>query len=279
MAKRKDLTGLKFNRLTALYPDGNDNHGNIYWVCQCDCGNSVKVIARQLITGGTKSCGCLKREVTSKRRSVDLIGKRFGRLVVAEKIGSKNGCIYWRCLCDCGNTVITKTSYLNNGDTKSCGCLQKDRVHQHNAELSTHNQTGTRLYGVWTGIKTRCLNPYVKSFAAYGGRGITICNEWLGEHGFENFSRWATENGYDKNAEYSECTIDRIDVNGNYEPSNCRWANAKTQSQNRRNVKLYTFNGESHTVPEWVEITGEKYQTVRWRLQNNKSPYGTKVKV
>lgn len=129
----------------------------------------------------------------------------------------------------------------------------------------------TRLYNVWKNMKVRCNNPHSKEYKYYGQRGISVCDEW---NDFNVFREWSYNNGYDENAKRGECTLDRIDVNKNYDPSNCRWVNMKTQCANRRewgtdthnHEKItWTFNGETHTVAEWSEITGIKEKVLRSR--------------
>lgn len=139
--------------------------------------------------------------------------------------------------------------------TRSCGCLHRERVRKH-------GKRHTRLYSIWLNMHDRCCNINNKCYSDYGGRGITICDEWLND--FMSFHNWAMNNGYQENL-----TIDRIDVNGNYEPNNCRWADMKTQNRNKRNNKNYTINGETHCLKEWCEILNLNYGKVKDRL--NKS--------
>lgn len=168
---------------------------------------------------------------------VDLTGQRFNRLTVVEQvesyvspIGNKQS--RWLCQCDCGNTVICTTGNLKKGDCQSCGCLGKEH---RTLAITTHGHRHSRLYGVWCNMKNRCYNPNVKCFKYYGGRGITVCDDWKSD--FQKFYDWAMNNGYDAEAPYGACTLDRIDVDGNYEPNNCRWADAKTQANNTRKQK------------------------------------------
>lgn len=193
---------------------------------------------------------------------IDLTGKRFGRLVVlrrTDNIGKKPA---WVCKCDCGNERIVTGSNLNSGNVQSCGCLWKEVTPEINKEKNTrHGDSHTKLHRAWTNMRYRCNNPNCREYKNYGGRGITICKEW---DSYEAFRDWALANGFD-----SGLSIDRIDVNGNYEPSNCRWVGIKAQSNNtRRNNKL-TYNNETHTIQEWSEITGINWTTIKERINRN----------
>lgn len=163
------------------------------------------------------------------RTAIPMIGKKFGRLTVIKRAGAIPGeCALYICECECGNiTHPLRGTRLRNGDTQSCGCLAKEvasKMHR------THGKTNTRLFNIWSGMRERCYRPNGSGYQYYGARGIKICQEW--EHDFEAFYEWAMANGY-----ADDLSIDRIDVNGNYEPSNCRWATIAEQNKNRRNCK------------------------------------------
>lgn len=168
-------------------------------------------------------------------RFEDLTGQRFGRLTAVRSVKGKDGRTAWVCSCDCGGETTAKPGHLKSGHTKSCGCIFTD-VMKGNRHRRTHGgapaENKTRLYHVWQDMKRRCYNPNSSIYKHYGGRGIAVCEEWKTD--FQEFRKWAQENGYNSEAPRGKCTLDRIDVNGNYEPSNCRWVDMKTQSANRR---------------------------------------------
>lgn len=192
----------------------------------------------------------------------DVAGQRFGRLVALEPVGrTKAGYIIWRCKCDCGNEKEVSIKDLGRG-TSSCGCYSKE---VHDKIRTKHGKSRSRIYCVHTAMMMRCYNPNTCEYQNYGGRGIEVCDEW---HDFETFCKWAMENGYDENsAQHKDCTLDRINVNGNYEPSNCRFVAMKTQQRNKRSNVMITYNGETHCMSEWAEIAGLKYVTFCHRLK------------
>lgn len=165
-------------------------------------------------------------------RLIDLTGQHFGRLTVLTRCGSASDRqALWHCSCDCGTHILAKTGNLRSGHTLSCGCYMRQRISETQA---THRQSHKRLYNVWTSMKARCYNPNSAFYSDYGGRGIGLCDEWRDD--YQAFHDWALNNGYDPYAPHGRCTIDRIDVNGNYCPDNCRWVDMKTQRHNRRDT-------------------------------------------
>lgn len=167
---------------------------------------------------------------------IDLTGKRFGHLLVLHRADTNTKWPYWTCKCDCGNIKDVSGSCLRRGITKSCGC-SLGRI--------KHGLSYTSLYNVYDGMKARCYNPEHNRYHCYGGRGIKICDEWLGEHGRDNFLTWAINNGYQKGL-----SIDRIDVNGNYEPDNCRWTTNSVQMFNRQKRKSILGQRGVYYIPE-----------------------------
>lgn len=201
----------------------------------------------------------------------DLTGKRYGRLVVIGRdkdyispTGRK--IVRWKCQCDCGNTVSTTAIHLTNGDTLSCGCYGTERRRKSISSRNLrHEKSRTRIYHLYQNMKYRCYNSGAANYSAYGGRGIRICDEWLGENGFENFFNWSISNGY-----RDDLSIDRIDVNGNYSPENCRWADEEVQHNNtQRSVRL-TLEGRTQTAAQWAKELGVDRHTIYDRLRKGK---------
>lgn len=192
-------------------------------------------------------------------KNQDLIGQRFDRLIVLDTL-SKNGRGYCRCKCDCGNVVTVRNDGLKSGKTHSCGCYNRDRA-KRGDNRRKHGLHETRLYRIWGAMKNRCNNPKQKEYQHYGGRGITVCDEWL--HDFQAFYDWAMANGYKDGL-----TIDRIDNNKGYSPDNCRWATYEEQSNNKNNTIYISYNNEKHTIKEWENITGIPSKVIYWRIKH-----------
>lgn len=188
-------------------------------------------------------------------RIIDMTGQTYGRLTVLRMAASKDGRAMWECVCTCGRHTITSGYALRSGMAKSCTCLQKDKAR---ARLKTHGMSDTNLYHTWVNMRKRCESKSSQDYQHYGGRGISVCTEW---HDPIVFISWALSSGY-KNG----LTIDRIDNDGNYCPSNCRWVNRKMQARNTRRNNLLTYKGETHCVMEWACITGIPESTIRCRV-------------
>lgn len=261
MPKFIDLTGKVFERLTVIERVKSSKKG-VYWKCSCSCGNEIVVRGDTLVQGKTISCGCYKKEKSSEFNTIDLTGQKFGRLTVIEKIGSDKYGVKWKCKCSCGNYTEVYGTLLRKHKSSSCGCYKKEINSKicHDT-FTTHGETNTSLYKVWQGMKKRCFNPKEKAYKNYGGRGVTVCSEW--KENFLTFKKWAEENGYKK-----DLTIERINNNGNYEPSNCTWIPLPQQANNRRSSHFITFKGEKRTITEWSKIVRLNRRTISYRINN-----------
>lgn len=236
MEESKDLTGVVFGSLTAVeiaprYEWKSARHPE--WRCLCNCGATLNVIKSSLVSGKTRSCGCLRLK-RDAGRLLGLVGQRAGRLTIQSFIPAmkRDGGSKWICVCDCGTTVEIPVGRLavNGRGTKSCGCLNRDvMLKTAKTRVKTHGRSYTKTYKAWVSMKGRCNNPKAGSYKHYGGRGISVCSKWM-----ESFEAFLADMG--------ECpdnySLDRINVEGNYEPANCRWADRITQANNtRRNKK------------------------------------------
>ncbi len=185
---------------------------------------------------------------------VDYIGKKIGKLTIVAFVEKRKGHSYYLCKCDCGNEKTLCISNIVTGNTKSCGCIRKIGTRK------THGLSNTRIHHTWCGMKQRCYNINLKEYKYYGARGIKVCKEWIDD--FMNFYNWAIDNGYN-----DDLSIDRIDVNGDYEPDNCRWVTQKEQVRNVRTNKLISYNNETKCLSEWCEIFGLNYKKTEKRLR------------
>lgn len=186
-------------------------------------------------------------------KALELVGLKFSRLTVISQEPSKNGRTRWLCVCDCGKNVVVDGKSLTSGNTKSCGCQKRDSAIKFNHETKRrHGESFSRLYKIWHSMKCRCSQDIFKN---HKGRGIRVCEEWL--RSYESFRDWAILNGY-----RDDLTIDRIDVNKNYEPNDCQWATTKEQSRNKRTNRIIL----GKTLVEWSEITGLNSSTIAGRI-------------
>lgn len=194
-------------------------------------------------------------------RPPDIIGKKFGKLVVIGRSeNTKQGKAKWICKCECGNIKKkpVTTSDLISGKVISCGCYYKTSNKGRN---KTHGDTGKRLWNIWMSMKNRCYCESNQEYKNYGGRGITVCEEW--KSNYESFKTWAMSHGYSDNL-----TIDRIDTDKGYFPDNCRWATYQMQENNRRNNLKITIGNQTHTIRDLSNISGIKPATIIWRYKN-----------
>lgn len=189
---------------------------------------------------------------------IDLTGKRFGRLkVIKISYRDKRERIYWLCKCNCENEKEIRGDSLRDGYTKSCGCLQKEKITKTGLIIK-HGMRKTTEYNSWNNMKARCLNKNNHKYPNYGNRGIKVCDSWL--ESFENFYKDMGNKPKDK-------SIERIDNNGNYEPKNCRWATPKEQARNTRRNFLITYKGETKCLAEWSEILKIDYKKLIYRTK------------
>lgn len=194
----------------------------------------------------------------------DLTGQKFGKLTVIERAGtSKNKKVLWLCECDCEehNKVVVTASNLTLGITKSCGCLHKESARRTGKANIKHGDTDTRLYRIFYGMKDRCYNSKNKDYARYGGRSITVCEEW--KNNYSSFKNWALNNGYK-----DTLTIERKDYNKNYCPENCEWITMEQQQRNKSSNRTITYNGETMILVEWAEKLGIPYKVLCARIND-----------
>lgn len=200
----------------------------------------------------------------------DLTGRRFSRWTVIERAPdhiSSGGYKFtaWKCRCDCGNEKVVLSNALISGRSESCGCLHAE----HQADIArsnfkTHGSSKTRLYHIWAGMRKRCYDQSASNYSNYGGRGIKVCDEW--NSGYGQFRDWALAHGY-----RDGLSIDRIDVDGDYTPDNCRWADRVLQANNRRTSVCYEYNGVTHTIAELARLYNLNYKSLWKKLHNGAS--------
>lgn len=202
--------------------------------------------------------------ITLSGRATDITGRIFGRLTVLGPIGhNKKKAVLWLTRCSCGNDAVAATDALIFGNTQSCGCLQRERSGVANR---THGKSGSPIYKTWIGIIQRCTNAAYPKYGSWGGRGISICDEW--RYSFDMFQEHVSglpnygEKGY---------TLDRVDNNGNYKPGNVRWATPIEQQRNRRDNHLLTHNGKTQCVSAWAEELGTDASFILYRLKRGLS--------
>lgn len=215
MPKLIDITGNRYGQLVVVQQASSDSRGKTRWQCRCDCGKLHTTDSNHLKKGRIKSCGCA--------RVADIADQRFGRLVAIKSIGRcpRDGGILWLCQCDCGNSCHATAGNLRGGSYSSCGCRKGNYIHGYAKTGKVHP-----LHKVWAVMRDRCANPKNKSYKNYGGRGIKVDPRW------DNFAVFLADVGERPQG----LTLDRIDNDGNYTPTNVRWATYKVQGNNRRKI-------------------------------------------
>lgn len=264
MVKALNLTGQRFGRVVVIDRSTSKPRGATWWNCKCDCGNTKVLRGSLLVSGNTRSCGCLEAEnrtnnVTKhKAKAEDYLGKKFGRITIT-RVYTERQKVRVHGSCDCGNTWKGVLTTLIKGRIQSCGCLIGEST---KARFTKHGQTVgglTREYKAWQAMMRRCYDEQHKDYEHYRSRGITVCEEWRNDAG-----RFVSDMG--------ECpegyTLDRIDNDGPYASWNCRWATRLTQSRNSSQVKLLTFNGMTKPMSQWAEELGLSYYVLRTRIHN-----------
>lgn len=238
MSKFRDLVGKRFGDLIVIEFVALNNQKRAIWKCRCEsCGTIKAVRSDALISGRSKTCGC---------RHTDLTGRRFGRLMVTSISGSsKYKRRVWSCECECGNIIEASSGYLLNGETKSCGCLvhsgdhrvthgarreqKRERATFGPASKGGHHSMRAKAYTAWVNMKARCYNEGYRGYSSYGGRGITVCDGWK-----DSFEKFLADVGEPPRP---DLTLERLDPNGNYEPSNVAWASELVQRLNKQDTQ------------------------------------------
>jgi len=271
MGVYRDIKGEKFGKLTVISISGKNERGVELWKCICECGGTKEANKRSLMGGKLRSCGCLQLESSlSKLKAIkhigyrnDIVGKKFGRLTAIMFSHSLKKYAYWKFLCECGNIKVIRGTHVTSGLTLSCGCFRNE---QTSKALTTHGHyTGrsqTSEICAWKNLKERCLNKKDKGYENYGGRGIKICDRWMK---FENFYADMGDRPSDKHS------IDRINNDGNYEPSNCKWSTRTEQNSNTRRNRYYTYGGETLTIMQWGRKLGFNPGMLKSRIKRGAS--------
>lgn len=268
--RRLDLVGNRYNTLTVISRNEELSKPNsTYWNCVCDCGAEVVMSNSNLRFKEKPShLGCpLKKPPYNFD---DLTGRRFGRLTVVKTCGRNDQKkILWKCKCDCGGEKIVSSTLLKNGKVASCGCLLTEQ--RKKPKRTTHNMSKTDIYKKYMSMIGRC-SPKYHAHKDYYDKGISVCEEWVGENGFECFRDWSYENGYDASKRWTEMTLDRIDNSKGYSPQNCRWTTEKEQQNNKSTNVYIEWNGKRMTLKQWSEKCGLNYGTLKNRLRRGWRP-------
>ncbi len=252
-----DLTGQTFGRLTAIRPAERAG----YWYFHCVCGKDISRCTDNVQRGLTRSCGCFRSEHLRELRLKDITGQTFGRLTVLRQIDRpahvRGRHAYWEVQCVCGTLAHVSGPDLIGGHTQSCGCLQRERAYAVNYQ---HGRSHTPEHSIWIKMIERCEQPRATGYRHYGGRGIRVCERWR-----ESFTNFLADMGPRPTPKHS---IDRIDVNGHYEPGNVRWATQREQMNNTRSNRVLDWNGEQLTMTQWAERMNLRPGTLGFRIRS-----------
>lgn len=268
--EKKDMIVRRIGEIHGDYEiiSAEDLGDNPRYIIRCtECGAEKSISAIQQAFENRTDFHCRKHYVQPVKFDKSYIGRKNNFLAVVGITRTEKNRKLFVCKCDCGNMTLAEPALWEQGTIKSCGCKRIDLLRE--SSKKENPVSGMRLYHVYQGMKDRCYNPNNTGYENYGGRGITICPEWQGEQGLLNFVNWSKRNGYRE-----DLTIDRINVNGNYEPSNCRWTDWITQANNRRppsewkkrKQNVLTIDGITKTIKEWYAFYDTSEPAVRYRM-------------
>lgn len=238
------VAGSEYGHWTVLAAAKVNKDRKATWLCRCKCGKERDVIGRSLIKGRSTSCGCISGHLAAEKTRINLIGQRFGAWMVQRRGSIEDSTqTAWVCLCDCGTERVVVSQSLREGLSKSCGCQKSRMIADSKIQ---HGRSGTRAYQTWSDMVRRCTNPDVSNWFLYGGRGIKVCDEWM------MFENWNADMGDPPPG----LSLERINNDGNYERSNCKWATVAEQNRNHRVDKdpatgLYIGRDRSLWAPEY----------------------------
>lgn len=261
-SKYSDVHGKRFGGLIVIGDMGSNASYEKFVLCKCDCGKEKKMPLRNIRIGKTKSCGCLTGKTLSKRRSKPAtIGDIYGMLTISSDLGTSKQGRFVLCKCQCGNIKKIRMACLKRGDTISCGCYSSKMSKERN---TTHGMSHTPIHQIWTSMLERCYNSNCKAYKNYGGRGVTVCNEWRFD--FTKFYQWAIRNGWERGLH-----VDK-DIKGDsllYSPDTCLIVSAKENHRKRRSSRIVEYKGEKRCMAEWCDILSFPYNLTRQRIDRD----------